>query len=338
MNNNITNLEKNLKNRIFGQNHVIDELVNTLYISKAGLGDTTKPIASFLFTGSTGVGKTELVKELAKELNMNLERFDMSEYNDKSSARNLIGSAKGLVGHDEGGTLTNIIKNKPQSILLLDEIEKADKSIYDLFLQVFDYGTLMDSKGEKVDFTKSIIVMTSNLEVNKNNKITDFLRPEFINRIDKLLQFQPLTQDMVIHIINKFLEKFSDKLREKNIYLNISSSAKTYLNEIGFNTKMGARSINRAINNEFKTHIAKEILFGTLTNGGEVSIDYKDEAFVYNYTTKQQTSVFPTPFDKDFNPVYYDFETYEEAMTYAKNHPNIRITRASSDYGYIIKR
>ncbi len=343
MHQNITNLESSLKNRIFGQDNVIEEVVNTLYISMAGLQEQNKPIASFLFTGSTGVGKTELVKELAKKLDMHLERFDMSEYADEYSARNLTGGQKGLVGYEEGGLLTNAIKKKPNSILLLDEVEKAHKKIYNTFLQVLDYGVLTDTKGEKVDFSKSIIIMTSNLGEEEKLKVNQFMSPEFINRIDKMLNFNNLTKELTINIVNKFLNDFSKTLKKQNIQLNITDRAKNHLNEIGFDPKMGARSVKRAINNEFKTNIAKEILFGKLCNEGKVSIDHITGNFIYSYSEINDTkdslyNAFETPFDKNFIPSDFDFETYEEAMDYAKNNPSISITRASSGYGYIIKK
>ncbi len=343
MNKNIINLESSLKNRIFGQDNVIEEVVNTLYISMAGLQELNKPIASFLFTGSTGVGKTELVKELAKELDMHLERFDMSEYADEYSARNLTGGQKGLVGYEDGGLLTNAIKNNPNSILLLDEVEKAHKDIYNTFLQVLDYGTLTDTKGEKVDFSKTIIIMTSNLGVEEKLKVNEFMTPEFRNRIDKILNFNNLTKELSINIITKFLNDFSQTLKKQNIQLTITDRAKEYLNDIGFDPKMGARSVKRAINNEFKTHISKEILFGKLRHGGKVSIDYITDNFIYSYSDTNRaknssSNSFKTPFDKDFIPSDFDFETYEESMSYAKNNPNISITRASSGYGYIINK
>ena len=343
MNQNIINLETSLKNRIFVQDNIIEEVFNTLYISMAGLQEQNKPIASFLFTGSTGIGKTELVKELAAKLDMHLERFDMSEYADKYSARNLTGGQKGLVGYEDGGLLTNAIKKKPNSILLLDEVEKAHKDIYNTFLQVLDYGTLTDTQGEKVDFSKTIIIMTSNLGEKEKLKVNEFMTPEFINRIDKILHFNNLTKELNMNIITKFLNDFSQILKKQNIQLSIKDRAKHHLNEIGFDSKMGARSVKRAINNEFKTHISKEILLGKLRNGGKVSIDYITDNFIYSYseTNNAQNSsckTLETPFDKDFVPSDFDFETYDEAMAYAKNNPNTSITRASSGYGYIIKR
>ncbi len=349
----IKTLESNLKNRIFGQDYIIEEIVNMLYINIAGLGDKSKPIASFLFTGPTGVGKTELAKELARLLGIHFERFDMSEYADEYSARNLTGGSKGLVGYDDGGLLTNAIDENPNCVLLLDEIEKADKSIYNSFLQVLDYGTLTDTKGFKTDFTNTIIIMTSNLGSNekrgigfgssstvyKESAVADFLTPEFRNRIDKMLEFNKLTKDMVMNITDKFLDDFSNMLLEKNISLTVSNEAKEVLNYFGFDADMGARSVIRAINNEFKRKISQEILFGRLDNGGEVSIDVDDGRFVYLYSEHHQAN---DNIDNELLELEKlldecDFETAEEAFAYAKANVGSVITRAPSGYGYIVK-
>lgn len=336
-------LKKNLKNKIFGQDGVIDEVLDTLSINMAGLGDDDKPIASFLFTGPTGVGKTEFAKELSSMLGMNLERFDMSEYGDKYSARNLTGGQKGLVGYEEGGILTNAITENPNSILLLDEIEKADKKVYDTFLQVLDYGTLTDTKGEKTDFTNCIIIMTSNLgaseksgigfgntkNIYKEAAVVDYLTPEFRNRIDKMLEFNKLTKEMVIHIVDKFLIEFSKKLLKQKISISVSEKAKKTLSDIGFNPNMGARSVSRAINNEFKRNISQEILSGNITNGGKVLIDY-DDKFIYEYKNKIKPQEEINLFSN------CDFETAEEAVKYASEHIGEIITRNPVGPGYIV--
>jgi len=344
----LENMPQYLKNRIFGQDHIIDSIMEMLTINIVGLGDDNKPIATFLFTGPTGVGKTELAIELAKYLDMHFERFDMSEYADDASYRNLIGGHKGLVGYDEGGLLTNAITEHPYSILLLDEIEKADKAIYNTFLQVFDYATLKDTKGNATDFSNTIIIMTSNLgvtekrgigfgentNVHKGSAVVDFLTPEFRNRIDKILHFNTLTEDMIEPIVKKFLDDLSLKLSKKDINLTISDNARVHLTAIGFESAMGARSIKRMINNEFKKHISNEILFGVLKNGGEITIDIAETEFIYDYQPLYILEIQHELFTDHFS---YDFETSAEAMVYAKNNPGEVISRAPSGVGYVIK-
>lgn len=342
----IMQLESHLKSRIFGQNHVVDAVIDMISISIAGLGDSSKPIASFLFTGPTGVGKTELAKELATCLKMNFVRFDMSEYADEYSARNLTGGQAGLEGYKEGGLLTNAIIKNPRCVLLLDEIEKADKKVLNTFLQVFDYGTLTDTKGNKADFTETIIIMTSNLGASEQNGIgfgnqklykgsavIDFLTPELRNRIDKILEFNKLTKEMMENITDKFIRDLSNQLSIKNFTLLVSNEAKIALNDIGFDPSMGARSVLRAINSEFKKEISR-ILLSANQPLGTISVDYVEGKFTYILTTPNPSvkkSLFEIE-EKD-----YDFETAEEAQEYARNNVGALITRSPSKVGYIIK-
>ncbi len=340
-------MPKYLKGRIFGQDHAIDSVVDMITINLAGLGDENKPIASFLFTGPTGVGKTELAIEIAKYLDMNFERFDMSEYADDSSYRNLIGGHKGLVGYEEGGLLTNAINEYPHSVLLLDEIEKADKAIYNTFLQVFDYATLKDTKGNTTDFSNTIIIMTSNLgatekrgigfgentNMHQESAVKDFLTPEFRNRIDKILNFNTLTEDMIEPVVEKFLVELSDKLLNKNIKLTISDNARMYLTDMGFESAMGARSVKRTINNEFKKQLSYEILFGKLKEGGKVKIELEDEGFSYHYEALNIVERISASMEESLK---YDFDTAQEAQEYAKNNPGTVIVRAKWGVGYII--
>ena len=335
---NILNLEENLNNKIFGQSHIIKEVVESIYISLAKLSDDSKPQASFLFTGATGTGKTELAKELAKQLKKDFIRFDMSEYSDKSSIRNLSGSAKGLVGYEEGGLLTNAILDKPNSIILFDEVEKAHKSIFTLFLQILDYATLTDTLGNKVDFSNTIIIMTSNLGIKENNTfigfnnntkefspidkeaIKEFFTPELRARLDKILYFNPISSEIIYNIIDKFLDQFIQNLLKKNIHLLVTDKAKEKLYLLWETSdKEGARTLYKIINTQFKQHIAKEILFGGLTQGGSITIDIKDDEFIYNYT-------------------HMYFKTSQEACSYAKKHIGTVITRATDDVGYIVLR
>ena len=341
------NLSDALKRRIFGQDHIIDTVVDVINIHLAGLGDENRPVATFLFSGPTGTGKTELAKELAVKLDRELVRFDMSEYADEYSVRNLIGSQKGLVGYDEGGLLTNAVQKKPDCVLLLDEIEKAHQTIYNTFLQVFDYGTLTDSKGDKIDFTDTIIIMTSNLGTNEergigfgNNTtihreaaIANFLSPEFRNRIDKMMEFRKITSEVTFNILEKYLDTFRQKLYRLGISLSVTDAAKTLLTAIGFESEMGARSIYRMIDTEFKKHISKEILLGNLAKGGEVHIDVAEDGFKYSYIGAKES----TDCISERGSFEYDFETSTEAISFARENPGVVIVRSPSGFGYIVK-
>lgn len=339
----ILTIEKKLKSRIFGQDHIIDHVIDMIGISMAGLSDDTKPIASFLFTGPTGVGKTEFVKELAMLLKKELIRFDMSEYADENSARTLIGGQAGLVGYEDGGLLTNAIMKNSNAILLLDEIEKAHHKVYNTFLQVLDYGVLTDTKGKKADFTQTIIIMTSNLGATEQNgigfgnknlykemAILEFLAPEFRNRIDKILEFKKLTKEMIVYITDKFLDDLSKQLYKKDLKLSITSNAKNILNEIGFDPNMGARSVLRAINTEFKKNISR-LLLTTDTQPENITIDYTEEQFVYRCISNIKSL-------SETSEKKYDFETAEEAHEYARSNIGITVTKAPSGFGYIIKQ
>ena len=348
---NLEHLSSYMKGRIFGQDHVVDAVANMLTINMAGLGDENKPIASFLFTGPTGVGKTEFAKELATFLGIHFERFDMSEYADEYSARNLTGGQMGLVGYDDGGLLTNAIKENPQCVLLLDEIEKADKAVYNTFLQVLDYGTLKDTQGNKADFTNTIIIMTSNLgatekrgigfgeNINtyKESAVIDFLTPEFRNRLDMMLEFNTLTSEVVVYVIDKYINDLSEVLALKNIVLTVTEEAKQLLNVIGFESDMGARSVHRLINSEFKMNISKEMLYGKLTEGGKIKIDIDKDGFNYSFEERGNTVSQIISEMNEPESTFFDFATAEEAMEYAKNNPGAVVCRAVTGTGYIIK-
>ncbi len=339
----IQHLSSTLHNRIFGQDHVIEAVVDLLSISMAGLGDDSKPMASFLFTGPTGVGKTELAKELAHCLKMDFVRFDMSEYASEHSAQTLLGGQAGLVGYENGGLLTNAIIEKPSCVLLLDELEKADPQVLNTFLQVLDYGTLTDTKGKKADFTKTIIIMTSNLgsseqrgigfgntTLYKGSAVLDFLTPEFRNRLDKIIEFNALNKEMIVHITDKFLGDLATQLSKKGIHLEVSQKAKAFLNEIGFDPTMGARSILRAINSEFKKEISRILLSGNFASG-TIKIDFQNDDFTFDAITSdaKEKSLF------DISENDYDFATAEEAQEYAKQHIGTVITRSPKRFGYI---
>lgn len=337
-------LDKELKSKIFGQDHVINKIYNTLKISYSGLSDDNKPLGSFLFLGSTGVGKTQLAIELANSLNMNFERFDMSEYTSKHSKNNLIGSEKGLIGYDEGGILTDAIYDNPNSVILFDEIEKADKSVLNLFLQVLDYGILTNTRGEKISFNETIIIFTSNLGANvkntmgfgtskKNNKekeINEFLSPEFRARLSEMIEFNPLSMDMITSIVDKFLNELNLKLNKKNIFLDTSYNTLEHLKNIGFKKQQGARGIKKVIDTNIKQILANEILFGKLKNGGDIFLDVSEERFIFDFNSSYR-------FFDDIDSDIHRFDTFAKASSFAKAYPGLILTRDPYGNGFIVR-
>ncbi len=293
----LENLEKNLINRVFGQDEAIKTITKSIMINRAGLGETNQPIGSFLFTGATGVGKTEVAKELANVLGIHFERFDMSEYGESHTVSKLIGAPAGYVGHDKGGLLTQSIKKHPHCVLLLDEIEKAHPDLMSLLLQVMDNATLSDNNGVKIDFQNVILIMTSNLgakqtnvmgfekdtKLNENKAVKNFFAPEFRNRLDAVVSFNSLDEDVVIKIVTKFIKILSNQLKDKNITLTVSLKAKKELAKIGFDKLMGARPLQRVIRDKIKEPITSEILFGKLKDGGKIKIDFKKDNFDFKY-------------------------------------------------------
>ncbi|EAW7518973.1 AAA family ATPase [Campylobacter coli] len=280
----LMNLSLNLKAKIFGQDEVIDKLVATLKQSFAGFKNLNTPRGVFLFTGSSGVGKTELCKVLAEFLGLNLERFNMSEYAEKHSISKLIGSPAGYVGYEDGGLLSNAVRKNPFSLILFDEIEKAHPDLSNTFLQIFDNAELTDNSGLKADFKNTIIIMTSNLGLKESNElgflskneeksnraIKDFFAPEFINRIDKILHFNDLDDTVLVKIIQKELDEISKNL--KNIQLVADEKAKLYLAKKAYNKEFGVRLLKRIISEEIGEKISDEILFGKLKKGGIAKI------------------------------------------------------------------
>ncbi|ECK5567202.1 AAA domain-containing protein [Campylobacter coli] len=280
----LMNLSLNLKAKIFGQDEVIDKLVATLKQSFAGFKNLNTPRGVFLFTGSSGVGKTELCKVLAEFLGLNLERFDMSEYAEKHSISKLIGSPAGYVGYEDGGLLSNAVRKNPFSLILFDEIEKAHPDLSNTFLQIFDNAELTDNSGLKVDFKNTIIIMTSNLGLKESNElgflskneeksnraIKDFFAPEFINRIDKILHFNDLNDAILVKIIEEELDEISKNLN--NIKLSVDDKAKIYLAKKAYNKEFGVRLLKRIISEEIGEKISDEILFGKLKKGGIAKI------------------------------------------------------------------
>jgi ATP-dependent Clp protease ATP-binding subunit ClpA len=290
-------LEERLKSKIFGQDAAIAALTKAIKRSRAGLGSPTSPIGAFLFAGPTGVGKTEVAKQLAYELGVHFERYDMSEYMEKHTVSRLIGAPPGYVGYDEGGQLSEAIKKHPYTILLLDEIEKAHPDMLNILLQIFDSATLTDNNGTKIDFRNVIIIMTSNLgtkeaptmgftksETSKTDRaIKDFFSPEFRNRLDDIIHFASLSEDVMIHVVEKLLGELEEQLHDKHIRIIATLSAKKYLAEEGYSKEMGARVMRRVVGEQIKTPLSEEILFGKLKHGGVCTIDFKAKKLHFTY-------------------------------------------------------
>lgn len=287
----LKHLEKRLKSRIFGQDSAIEEVVSAIKRSKAGLAHPNKPIGAFLFSGPSGVGKTELARELAKSLNINFERIDMSEYMEKFSSSQLIGAAAGYVGYEKGGILTEMIKKSPHTLLLLDEVEKAHPDVLNIFLQVMDYGKLTDNNGESIDFSSVILILTSNVGSKEapilgfkndentrfNNAIKDNFSPEFRNRLDAIIAFNALSQKEILKIVEKNIADLNAQIKEKGVEVVLTKSAREYLAEKGFNAELGARPLNLVIQREIKNVMSDLMLFGDLAQGGVITFDYKKQ-------------------------------------------------------------
>ena len=287
-------LERDLKMVVFGQDNAIGSLAAAIKMARSGLGDTHKPIGSFLLSGPTGVGKTEVTRQLAQILGIELIRFDMSEYMERHTVSRLIGAPPGYVGFDQGGLLTEAVTKHPHAVLLLDEIEKAHPDVYNLLLQVMDHGTLTDNNGRKADFRNVIIVMTTNAGAEQMSRTsigfanqdhsTDGMEaikrgfsPEFRNRLDAIIQFAPLSPETVAHVVDKFLIELEAQLEEKKVTLKVDDAARKWLAARGCDPKMGARPMARTIQEYIKKPLAEELLFGSLARGGHVVIEVKDD-------------------------------------------------------------
>ncbi len=284
------NLERDLKMTVFGQNAAIEALAAAIKLSRAGLKAPEKPIGSFLFSGPTGVGKTEVARQLAKTMGMELVRFDMSEYMERHTVSRLIGAPPGYVGFDQGGLLTEAITKQPHCVLLLDEIEKAHPEVFNLLLQVMDYGKLTDNNGRKADFRNVILVMTTNAGAEQMSKrgmgftqqdnstdametIRRMFTPEFRNRLDSIIQFSPLDEQVILGVVDKFLTELQAQLDDKKVMLHVDDDARQWLASRGYDKAMGARPMARLIQDEIKKPLAEAILFGVLAEkGGEVHV------------------------------------------------------------------
>ena len=293
--NTLQHLGRNLKNMVFGQDNAIEALVNAIKMSRSGLGHPDKPIGSFLFSGPTGVGKTEVSKQLALNLGIPFLRFDMSEYMERHAVSRLIGAPPGYVGYEEGGLLTEAVSKQPYSVLLLDEIEKAHPDIFNVLLQVMDHGTLTDNNGRKADFRNVIIIMTTNAGATSlikpnigfaNSKekgdemaeINKLFSPEFRNRLDAIVSFAALDEVIITQVVEKFLVQLEQQLLQKQVEVEFTDGLKAYLGEKGFDPQMGARPMGRLIQSTIRKALADELLFGKLADGGRVIVDWDKKA------------------------------------------------------------
>ncbi|HTO18949.1 MAG TPA: ATP-dependent Clp protease ATP-binding subunit ClpA [Pseudomonas sp.] len=304
----LRNLERDLKLTVFGQDEAIDSLATAIKLSRAGLKAPDKPVGSFLFAGPTGVGKTEVARQLARSLGVELVRFDMSEYMERHTVSRLIGAPPGYVGFDQGGLLTEAITKQPHCVLLLDEIEKAHPEVFNLLLQVMDHGTLTDNNGRKADFRNVILIMTTNAGAETASRAsigftmqdhsTDAMEvikktfsPEFRNRLDTIIQFGRLSHEVIKSIVDKFLTELQAQLEDKRVQLDVSNAARGWLAERGYDVQMGARPMARLIQDKIKRPLAEEILFGELAeHGGVVHIDVAGDELVFEYETSAEVA------------------------------------------------
>lgn len=303
----LKNLDRNLKMVVFGQDEAITTLSTAIKLSRSGLRDENKPIGSFLFAGPTGVGKTEVTKQLASSMGIELIRFDMSEYMERHTVSRLIGAPPGYVGYDQGGLLTEAIHKNPHAVLLLDEIEKAHPDVFNLLLQVMDHGTLTDTNGRKTDFRNVILVMTTNSGAEQMSRrsmgfaeqdhstdsgdvINRTFTPEFRNRLDDTIHFTPLSTETIAHVVDKLLIELEVQLESKNVTMEVTPKAKTWLAVHGYDKQMGARPMARLIQENVKKSLANELLFGELADGGRVIIDESNDELTYEYESDKVTS------------------------------------------------
>ena len=295
----LKNLERDLKAMVFGQEKAIETLASAIKLSRAGLRDAEKPIGNYLFSGPTGVGKTEVAKQLAKTLGIELIRFDMSEYMERHSVSRLIGAPPGYVGFDQGGLLTDAIDQHPHAVLLLDEIEKAHQDLYNILLQVMDHGKLTDHNGKNVDFRNVILIMTTNAGASDMAKpaigferaarvgedeeaIKRMFTPEFRNRLDAVVTFAGLSPEIVAQVVEKFVMQLEAQLADRNVTIELSSAAKEWLAERGYDPLYGARPLARVIQEYVKKPLAEELLFGKLAKGGSVKVGLRDGALTFD--------------------------------------------------------
>ncbi len=297
----LKNLERDLKTMVFGQDQAIDALAAAIKMARAGLREPEKPVGSYLFSGPTGVGKTEVARQLALSMGIELTRFDMSEYMERHSISRLIGAPPGYVGFDQGGLLTDAIDQHPHSVLLLDEIEKAHPDLFNILLQIMDYGKLTDHNGKAVDFRNVILIMTTNagaadmakaamgferdIRVGEDEEaIKRMFTPEFRNRLDSIIGFKSLNPEVMAHIVDKFVMELETQLADRNVVIDLTDGAREWLAKEGYDPVNGARPLARVIQERVKKPLAEELLFGKLVKGGVVRVDFEDRVPVFTYT------------------------------------------------------
>ncbi|PWC32655.1 ATP-dependent Clp protease ATP-binding subunit ClpA [Azospirillum sp. TSO35-2] len=297
----LLNLERDLKTMVFGQNKAIDALVSAIKLARAGLREPEKPIGNYLFTGPTGVGKTEVARQLAMTLGIELTRFDMSEYMERHTVSRLIGAPPGYVGFDQGGMLTDAIDQHPHCVLLLDEIEKAHPDLFNILLQIMDHGKLTDHNGKIVDFRNVILIMTSNagaadmakpaIGFERDRRVGEDIEavekmftPEFRNRLDAIIPFAPLTQEVINRVVDKFIMQMEAQLEDRGVSIELNEEAREWLGKKGYDPLYGARPLGRVIQEYIKKPLAEELLFGKLSKGGLVKVTVKDDKPSFEYT------------------------------------------------------
>jgi ATP-dependent Clp protease ATP-binding subunit ClpA len=307
----LRDLEKSLKRAVFGQDKAIETLASAIKLARAGLREPEKPIGNYLFTGPTGVGKTEVAKQLADVLGVELLRFDMSEYMEKHAVSRLIGAPPGYVGFDQGGMLTDGVDQHPHCVLLLDEIEKAHPDVYNILLQVMDHGKLTDHNGRQVDFRNVILIMTSNAGAVEQAKsaigfgrarregedtaaVERAFSPEFRNRLDAVVSFLPLPREVILRVVDKFVLQLEAQLIDRNVHIELTAEAADWLAERGYDERMGARPLGRTIQEHIKKPLAEELLFGRLTKGGIAKVSVRDGAIVIDVEEPQRPKLSST--------------------------------------------
>jgi ATP-dependent Clp protease ATP-binding subunit ClpA len=315
----LKNLEAELKRMVFGQDKAIEQLASAIKLARAGLREPEKPIGNYLFSGPTGVGKTEVAKRLAEVLGVKLLRFDMSEYMERHSVSRLIGAPPGYVGFDQGGLLTDGIDQSPYCVLLLDEIEKAHPDLFNILLQVMDHGKLTDNNGKSVDFRNVVLIMTTNAgasdlakaamgftrnvrEGDDTEAIQKMFTPEFRNRLDAVVSFGHLPATVVRKVVEKFILQLEAQLSERQVNIEISSEAADWLAEKGYDQQMGARPLGRVIQEHIKKPLAEELLFGKLSKGGTVRILKSADGLAFEYLSRDEEKALPKPAERKALP------------------------------------